>query len=295
MPDKYTILPEAKKQNILLAYVSMLRLKNLLIMLFMQCFVTIFLIGPKVQWLSVIVDSKVWLVILATVLSAGAGYVINDYHDVKIDAVNKPLRIVVDRLVSRQHTLIFYFLLNTVALFCAYFASLRILLYVVVSQIILWAYSTYFKKSFFIGNFIVASMTMFAVLIIALYFQRAYYWVVIFAAFAFFMNLIREIIKDIEDLKGDRAFGAKTIPIVWGVRKTKKLLFVLIGLFLVFLFFLAFRERSGQLWILALMLSFVMAIFISYLKRADTSRAFGKLSKTCKFIMLAGILSIMLI
>lgn len=277
------------------ALLSMLRLKNLAIMAFMQLFVTVFLVGPRQEYFFLLLESGIWCVIAATLLSGGAGYVINDYHDVKIDAINKPFQLVVDRIITRQQVLIFYFLLNSLALVCASLAGFKILLSVCASQIILWAYSTYFKKSFLLGNFLVAVMTMFSVVIVALYFQRSYYWVGLFAVFAFFMNLVREIIKDIEDMKGDLAFGARTVPIIWGVRKTKKMIFVLIGLFLTILYLLAFLERSGQLWVLAIILSLAMGIFLSYLRRADTSKAFAKLSKICKLIMLGGILSMIFV
>jgi 4-hydroxybenzoate polyprenyltransferase len=114
-----------------------------------------------------------------------------------------------------------------------------------------------------------------------------------YAAFAFFISLIREIIKDMEDVKGDATFGCQTLPIIWGIRRTKQLLYVLMVFFPVVLYSMA-EHLHPYLMLYFFVLVFLPLVWLNLrLTRADTRREFGFLSSLCKFIMLSGVLSML--
>jgi 4-hydroxybenzoate polyprenyltransferase len=154
----------------------------------------------------------------------------------------------------------------------------------------LWLYSNQLKRMPFVGNFSIAVLTALSVLIVAVFFRENNLLVYIFALFSFFITLIREIIKDMEDQKGDRDFGCRTVPIVWGLRKTKGLIYAILTVFIAsVLTLLPFIGRPVLSYYFLLMLVPVL-FFVYRLYYADTVRAYGFLSAFCKWVMLSGVL-----
>ena len=156
---------------------------------------------------------------------------------------------------------------------------------------LLWLYSNALKRLPFVGNFAVALLTGLSVFIVNLLFPPLHLLVIVYALFAFFMTFLREIIKDIEDLKGDDTFGCKTLPIVWGVRKTKYFMYALLIVFSILVFVIHFWITALPMTFFAWALFLPMVALTGWLVRADTVRDFHQLSQFCKAIMLAGIAS----
>jgi 4-hydroxybenzoate polyprenyltransferase len=263
---------------------------NLLIIVFAQYFTAYFLAKADV-----FTDLKLFFLSLSTGLIAAGGYVINDYYDVKIDAINNPGRVVVGKTIHRRSAILLHIALSLAGIVLGFFVTWKLLLVNTVSVMVLWFYSSVLKRKPFIGNFIVALLTGFSILIIGFLYPNHLGLVTVYAVFAFFMTLIREVIKDMEDLKGDNTFGCKTLPIVWGIRKTKLVLYGIIVFFSITVFIINF------LYVRLPFIYFVMLLFVPLawltrqLIRADTKKDFGWLSSLCKMIMLLGILSMTLI
>jgi 4-hydroxybenzoate polyprenyltransferase len=160
----------------------------------------------------------------------------------------------------------------------------------VIAVFLLWLYSNLLKRLPFVGNLSVAFLTGLTLILVDLYFHSGNYLIYIYACFAFFMTLIREIIKDMEDLKGDNSFGCKTLPIIWGIRKTKQMIYFLLTVFVITVVVLniLFTELPFSFFILFV---FILYGFLHRLIRADTTRDYRQLSIICKWIMLFGILS----
>ena len=159
------------------------------------------------------------------------------------------------------------------------------------SAFFLWLYSNQLKRLPFIGNFIVALLTGLSIFIVNVLYLPPLALVWVYSLFAFFMTLVREIIKDMEDLQGDDTFGCKTLPIVWGLRKTKLFTYLLMGLFTAVV--IGIHEAVTPLPV-AFFLGFLfvpMGLLLAWLVRADTRKDFYRLSQFCKVIMLAGIIS----
>ncbi len=208
-----------------------------------------------------------FLLVFSTVLIAAAGNIINDYFDVKADKVNKPHKVIIGKFIKPRWAIVLHWLMNFVAFAIACYLSWRYetFWYVFIHLLsinALWFYSMHFKRRFFIGNLIIAGLTALVPILCGIHFlefitsQRDYlpatwtlktplhtgwafgsyfntFVVLVFAFYAGTLNLIREIIKDIEDVPGDLLLRAKTLPIVLGTKKTKRIaIFLLIVLLL---------------------------------------------------------------
>src|SRR5688572_15521391 len=185
-------------KNFLASLLKLTRFGNLLIIGLAQYFTAGYLIG--VQTLD---DSRLLFLSFSTIIIAAAGYIINDYYDVKIDYINKPERVVIGRNIPRRYAILFHVLLSGAGILLAFFLSWRIVAVNVVSVFLLWLYSNNLKRLPFIGNLTVAFLTGLSVWMLEIYYRTGNSLVLIYASFAFFMTLVREIIKDMEDLKGD--------------------------------------------------------------------------------------------
>mgnify|MGYP003295589511 FL=1 len=184
------------------------------------------------------------LLILSVVCIAAGGYVINDYFDVKIDRINRPDDLIVTRFISRDAAMYLFYILTAVGLVAGaavswWAHSWTLLFTYVVIPGLLWFYSASYKRMFLIGNLVVAFASAIVPLLVAIanadylrhLYQEAlayspivgelYVWTGGFAAFAFLLTWAREIVKDIEDIEGDREMECRTLPIVWGQKSAK--------------------------------------------------------------------------
>lgn len=277
-------------KKIITALFRLTRTWNLLILVFAQYFTAWFLLKANI-----FTDWRLLLLCASSALIAAGGYVINDYYDVKIDLVNNPNRVVVGRSVPRRHAILLHGLLSVVGIGLAVFVSWWIVAINIFSVSLLWFYSNLLKRLPFVGNFAVALLTGLSIGVLNILYDVFNPLVIVYAVFAFFMTLVREIIKDMEDLKGDNTYGCKTIPIVWGIRKTKNLLYVIIGFFGVAVLLI------NQLYVKLQVIYFLMLLFVplawlvAQLVKADTKKDYSWLSSFCKVIMLLGILSMAIV
>ncbi|HEV7382912.1 MAG TPA: geranylgeranylglycerol-phosphate geranylgeranyltransferase [Dyadobacter sp.] len=273
--------------------VRLVRMTNLVILALTQYFTRILLIGPRHEWKQIIADPKMFVLSLSTVCIAAAGYIINDYFDIKIDIVNKPERVVVGRYLKRRWAMGAHQILNLFGALLGLIVSPWIFLVNVFSITLLWFYSERFKRQAFIGNFIVSLLTGLSLLILTIQFPENRHLVFIYAVFSFFISLIREIVKDMEDIKGDAAHGCRTLPIVWGIPRTRTFLYAVIFLFVFTLFLMAkVLDNPVLIWLFLLLLA-PIAYMIFKLSSSDTKKEFKEISNLCKIIMLLGLLTML--
>lgn len=262
-----------------------------------------------------------YLLILASVCIAAAGYVINDYFDIKIDAINKPQKNVIDKIVKRRWAIIWHWILSSIGVIVSAYLSYKtnekiIFIANFLCVVFLWFYSTTFKKKLLVGNVIIATLTAWVLLVVYFYVgadvlmykgfemphaynnyhtRKLFKITMLYVGFSFIATLIREVIKDLEDMDGDRKYGCNTMPIAWGVPVTKMFtavwIIVAVGLLSALI---VYAWLSGW-WVAAI---FVMALIIFpflyllyKLFLAKTTMHFHHLSTTIKLIMLSGILS----
>jgi len=280
-----------KKSFSIVGFLKLTRFPNLLIIGLSQYFAVIFLVAYPEVSIEKLYDFNLFLLSSSTILIAAAGYIINDYYDVKIDYVNKPDKVVVGKLVKRRIVLVSHALLNIVGIAIGFYLSMYVGLINLVAGFLLWFYSNRLKRMPFIGNLVIAALAGLSIFVVSVYYQQNFNLLLNYAVFAFSINLVREVIKDMEDLRGDMRFGSKTLPIIWGLRKTKYFLYGLIALFVYILFYLS-HQLQNQILNLFFVLLIVPILYLIYLLyRADSQKRFHQLSTFCKLLMLAGISS----
>lgn len=254
--------------------------------------------------------------VLSTVLITAAGYVINDYHDVRADRINKPEKVVVDLHLSRRSVLLLHLLLNFAGVTAgAVFSLLYHVPWMIIvftgAPLLLWYYSIRLKHVFLAGNLTVSLLTATVPMLVILFeypllarnfrydpvffpqgLEAILIWIGAFAFFAFMTNLIREIIKDAQDIEGDSEIDSRTLPISFGLKKTKGVIVILIlltALVLGFFFLTFLKDRiSLTYYFLALLVPFIFLIYKTL--RSSVARDFEFMSHWIKFIMLLGLL-----
>ena len=302
--------------RLIAGFLKMIRLPNLLFIILTQVLFQYCVYIPLYQGKISPNDSlQLILLVIASVFIAAAGYCINDYFDINIDEENKPGQMVVDKVIHRRWAIGWHFILSSLGILLTLFAvPVLQKWYIILANIfcvaLLWFYSTSFKRNLLIGNIVISLLTAWTILILFFaklspddaigsgnpvnykFFRIAF----LYAGFAFILSLIREAIKDMEDMKGDEKYGCRTMPVVWGVNATKVYvavwLFVLLALLaIVEVYVLQFNWWWAVAYIALLIIAPLVLIFYR-LDRASGTVAFHQLSNWSKFVMLTGILSL---
>ncbi|MCZ8353808.1 MAG: geranylgeranylglycerol-phosphate geranylgeranyltransferase [Cyclobacteriaceae bacterium] len=270
------------------AMLRLTRFGNLLIIGFAQTATAFFLVGSH-TWQTF----SLWLLSSSTIIIAAAGYIINDYYDIKIDYINKPERVVIGKIIPRRFAILFHTLFSVSGIAIGFYLSWQIGVIHFFSAFMLWLYSNSLKRLPLIGNVVIAFLTSLSVFIIAVYYKTNFNLILIYALFAFFISLVREVVKDMEDLKGDITFGCKTLPILWGIRKTKFFLYTVLVVFVLIVLVLdSYFTILPSVYFMSF-LFLPLAWFALRLHRADTVKDFRWLSNLSKIIMLLGIISML--
>jgi 4-hydroxybenzoate polyprenyltransferase len=282
--------PPYLSKRFLVSFLRLTRVWNLVILALSQYFTAVMLIS-----ISNILDWRLFLLVTSTCMIAAAGYIINDYYDIKIDLVNKPERVVIGQGITRRYAILLHTVLSLLGVAIGLLLDWRIGAINLASAFLLWWYSNDLKRQPFIGNLVVALLTGMSILIVDSLYQTGLSIVVIYASFAFFMTLIREIIKDMEDLKGDHSFGCRTLPIVWGFRKTKFMIYTIMFMFSLTVMLLDIFFVKLPLYYFIVFLFIPLLWLVYRLIYADTKKDFRWLSTFCKVIMLLGVFSMALV
>lgn len=310
--------------KLLAAFFRLIRWPNLVFiiitqLLFYFCVYTPLLKNKPDQQISLLF----FLLIFSSVGIAAAGYIINDYFDIRIDAINKPDRIVINKFIKRRWAIVWHWILSAVGVLISAYIGYKtkvwpIALINLLCVIALWFYSTTFKKKLLVGNILIALLTAWVILVVYLFagadlfslkgfaandedinIRKFFKFTLLYACFAFITTLIREVIKDLEDMEGDRKYDCNTMPIAWGVPATKVFVGVWIVVTIAALAIVQLYAWQSGWWLAALyILLFIIlpAIFlIRKLAIANSSNDYHTLSNIIKLIMLFGILSMLLL
>ena len=261
-------------------------------------------------------ETDFFLLLVASVLIAAAGYIINDYFDIQIDNVNKPERLILGKLIKRRWAMLLHLVLSLAGLYLTaivamHLNNLLLLGLNFLSVMMLLLYSSTFKKQLLIGNIIISVLTAWVVGVLfiteirlndTVYMQlnqaalgSLYKVTLVYAGFAFIVSLIREVVKDMEDMEGDRRFGCETMPIKWGIPSTKVFvavwIFVLVGLLAAIAFYAMLNSWSWPFYALSFAMIIQFCIMLKNLYHAQLTADFASISKALKLLMLVGILS----
>ncbi|MBW7465878.1 geranylgeranylglycerol-phosphate geranylgeranyltransferase [Pontibacter aydingkolensis] len=274
----------------------LIRFPNLVLIVLSQALAQACLLAEGVNWSKALEPGFLYLT-LSTVLIAAAGYIINDYYDVKIDAINKPGRLLIGRKIRRRRAMFAHLILSFIGVAGGLWLSVPVGLINLGAVLLLWGYSARLKKMLLIGNVVISLLSASMLLVVAVYANTLNNITIGYALFALIISLIREIIKDMEDVKGDASFDCRTLPIVAGLRNTKLVLYPLIAIFQAFLIVVILHSRTPLLHdvYMAILVLAPSIWLLLKLIRADRRRDFTFLSNLNKLIMLTGILSMLLV
>jgi len=286
---------------------SVVRGYNIPIIALAQYLSAIFILAPEKRALSVLLDFQLFVIVLASSLAIASGYIINSFYDSKKDLINKPNKSQLDRLVSQNTKLKVYFGLNFFVALIAFFVSFRAVLFFSAYIFLIWFYSHKIKKYPIVGNLMAAFLAILPFFGILLYYylKMPLYEIesnsgklaVILShgAFVFLLILIREMIKDLENLKGDFASDYKTIPIIYGEKVSKKIITGLAILTIVPVYFLINVYDVGYMDIYFYFGFIIMIFFLLYLWKWETKEKYVLLHNVLKFLIVAGVFCIVLI
>ncbi|MGL4632749.1 MAG: geranylgeranylglycerol-phosphate geranylgeranyltransferase [Leadbetterella sp.] len=267
--------------------VELIRWKNLGLILLAQL-VTVFVFLNPIFY-TIIVSYQAWCLFLSCIIISASGYIINDYFDVKIDQVNKPQRVIIGQFLNRRKALLIHQILNVIGITMGLIVGLKIFALNVICVSLLWFYASVFKRRAFIGNMIVAGLLAMVLIEIAWYYDPHNLKIWFYAFLVFIVNLIREIIKDLEDQEGDALHGARTLPIAYGVPFSKNIIYgiCVIGI-LVLTGVMFFRNEPIVLGLIFSMhLFFVFILF--KVKKSDRKIHYSFLSSFMKYFLFLGL------
>lgn len=302
--------------NLAGAFLRLIRWPNLVFIvltqvLFFYCILPFVYKGQPVTYLSA---GIFYLLMVASLCIAAAGYIINDYFDLNIDLINKPSKLIIEKYINRRWAIILHLCLSFTGFLISGYVGYKLRnIYIPFFNLMaiagLWFYSTTFKRKLLIGNVVISILTAWVILVImvaeykfnrpmdeySLIVPRLLKVSFLYAGFAFIISLIREVIKDMEDLQGDMKYGCETMPITWGIPVSKVFagvwLVVLIGSVAALQFYvLQFGWWFSVVYCILVIIAPLLWI-LQQLYRAQVAEDFHRLSTAVKLVMFTGIVS----
>lgn len=279
----------------LLSLLSVVRGYNILVLIAAQYLAALFIFSPRRSLRIVLLDYKLFCIVLASVFVVSAGYIINNFYDVKADVINRPIKTKLDQFVSQKTKLQIYFLFNFLGFIFGMFISWRAGLFYALYIFAIWLYSHKLKKHPFIGLLSAAVLTILPFFAIFVYYRNFSKIIFVHATFLFFILLLRQLIKDLENLRGAVVNNYTTFPVKYGERKTRKLgIFFIICTF--FPAYILTNYPSVGYMKYYFLISIISLIFIGYfLWKSNLKRHYVSLHNILKLMLLAGILSLLFI
>ncbi|MCC1483120.1 geranylgeranylglycerol-phosphate geranylgeranyltransferase [Winogradskyella immobilis] len=274
---------------------SVVRGYNILIVVIAQYLASVYIFAHDIQLKSVLFDINLLMLVLASSATIAAGYIINNFYDSEKDLINRPNKTMLDRLVSQNTKLSFYFSLNFLAVIFASYVSFRAVLFFAVYIFAIWLYSHKLKKQPITGNLVSAILTVTPFFAIFIYYKNFEAVIFMHALFLFLLISMRELTKDLENIKGDLALNYRTIPVVYGVKLSKLMLVVLSFTTIISGFILIFYYEIGHMYYFFYLSVMLLLIFLLLLSKSKTKTQYLLLHNMLKFIIVAGVFSILLI
>ena len=279
----------------LLSLFSVVRGYNILVIVIAQYLTSIYILAPQLPLGEVIFDINLFFLVLAGVFTIEAGYIINNFYDSEKDLINRPRKTMLDRLVSQNTKLSIYFILNILAVLAASYVSFRAVLFYSIYIFGIWLYSHKFKKIPFLGNLVAAILAITPFFVIFIYYGNLAPVIFVHGSFLFLVIAMREMVKDLENLKGDLVQNYRTIPVIFGIKTSKWFLTLLAGCTIVPIFFLLHYFALGAMSYYFYGSVFLLLIFLAILWKSKAKTHYLILHNILKFIIVAGVFCIILL
>lgn len=274
---------------------SVIRLYNIFIIIIAQYFTSIFIISIDTSISSILFDFQLFLLILSSSIAIASGYIINNFYDYEKDLINKPIKSKIDKVIRKRTKLSLYITLNFLCIYTSSLVSWRSVLFFTIYIFIIWLYSHKLKRILFIGNIVSSLLSVIPFFIILIYYKNFELIIFLYAIFLFLIVYIREIIKDLENIKGDFTLDYRTIPVVYGEKSSKYLLSIVSLFTVAIIYILLSGFDTGMMFYYYYFSIAVLLFFIIVLWKYDSKKYYNFLHNLLKSLIVLGVLSIVLI
>tara|TARA_B100000900_G_scaffold181427_1_gene153878 strand:+ start:4504 stop:5379 length:876 start_codon:yes stop_codon:yes gene_type:complete len=289
--------PTDKKKSTLFKFLSifsLVRIYNILLIILAQYLTSIFILSDK-NFIEVIFDFNLFLLILCSSISIASGYIINNFYDEKKDIINKPIKSKIDDVVKNSTKLYFYFFLNFVVLFFASIISIRAVIFFSVYIFFLWFYSHKLKRLLFLGNLFYSLLTITPFFAILLYYKNIDLIIAAYALFLFFILLLKDLTKDLKNLVGDFTVNFQTIPVVFGEDFSRIIISLITFINVILIINLFINFSDGYMNIYYAISLILLSIFTIKLYRSKKVSDYLELHNILRLIIGLGVFAIVLI
>ena len=278
-----------------LSLFSALRVYNILVLIFAQYLAAIFVFSPTKSLKDVIFDLHLFFLVLASIFVVAGGYIINNFYDVKVDKINRPLKSGLDNYVKQATKLRLYFLLNFSGFCFGILISWRAALFFAVYIFSIWFYSHKLKKHPLFKVISATVLTILPFFAVFVYFENFSKIIFFQAFFLFLVIMVRELIKDLQKIKGAIANNYSTFPVIYGEKRTKQVSILLLsctGIPITVLFSYPALSYMRYYFYFAL----VILVFVGfYLWKSKTTNHYRILHNILKLLLLIGVLCLVFI
>ncbi|MDO9039154.1 MAG: geranylgeranylglycerol-phosphate geranylgeranyltransferase [Lutibacter sp.] len=279
----------------LLSLFSVVRGYNIALIVIAQYLASIFIFSPEKELKHVMLDINLYFIVLSTICVIASGYIINNFYDFEADKINRPIKATIDSIVAQKTKLQLYFVLNFLGVLIAFLVSWRAALFFSVYIFLIWFYSHKLKKYPLTGLFSAAILAILPFFAVFVYYKNFSEIIFTHAAFLFFILLIRELIKDLEGIKGNFIHNYQTIAVKYGEYFTKILITILAFLTLNPIYFLLKYPEIGGMKYYFYISGVVLFLFVLLLWFSKSKNNYTLLHFVLKLMLLAGVFSLALI
>lgn len=274
---------------------SVVRGYNILVIIIAQYLTAVYILAPNLPLRKVLLDVNLLMLVLASASAIAGGYIINNFYDSEKDLINRPHKSMLDRLVSQNVKLSAYFTLNFLSVIFASYVSFRAVLFFSLYIFGIWFYSHKLKKYLFVGNITAAILAVIPFFAVFIYYKNFDQVIFVHATFLFLLISMREVIKDLVNLKGDLVQNYHTIPVVYGEKTAKRMLTVMSLLTLIPSILLVTRFEIGYMDLYFYGSILALILFVIVLWKSNRKLHYIILHNLLKLAIVVGVFSIVLI
>ena len=274
---------------------SVVRGYNIGLVVLAQYLTSIFILAHETPMIEVLFDPSLLVLVISTVGAIASGYIINNFYDLEKDLINRPQKSILDHLISQKTKLSLYFVINILVLLFSSLISLRAGLFFAGYMFFIWLYSHKIKKQPVLGNLTSALLSITPFFAILLYFKNYNLLIFVFGFYLFLILAIRELAKDLENIKGDLTLNYKTVPVVYGEKATKLMMSILIALNCLVSVLLVFYFELRLMYSFFIGSTVYLILLLFMIWNAQRHQDYNRIHNFLKLLILAGVFSILLL
>lgn len=274
---------------------SVVRSYNIIVIALAQYLTSIYILSSDSSILKVLFNPTLFLLVFSSSLIIAAGYIINDFYDSEKDKINKPSKSAIGELVSQKTKLSIYFLFNTIAFLISFGVSYRAAFFMAAYSFGIWIYSHKLKRITFIGNLVASSLAIIPFFAIFLYYKNISILIILHATFLYILILLRELVKDMLNYRGDLIYEYQTIPVKYSEKTSKYVISILVVIALIPGFLLTQFSEVGAMKVYFYFSLGVLFVFVLGLWYLRGVKWYLLQYNIIKFLILAGVFSITLV